>query len=37
LFSCDEAGDVYEETVADWTAKLSSVIEGYNPKDYCKW
>jgi hypothetical protein len=29
----DKAGDVCEETVADQTAKLSSIAEGYDPKN----
>jgi hypothetical protein len=34
---CGEAADGCEETVAEWVAKLSSVLDGYYPKDTCKW
>jgi hypothetical protein len=30
---CGESGDVCGETVADWVAKLPSVMDGYEPKD----
>jgi hypothetical protein len=29
---CGEAGDVCEETAADWTAKLTSLMGGYDQK-----
>jgi hypothetical protein len=30
---CVESGDVCGETVADWVAKLPSIMDGYKPKD----
>jgi len=30
---CGKAASVCEETVADWIAKLPSVINGYDSKD----
>jgi hypothetical protein len=30
---CDESGDVCGETVADWVAKLPSIMDGYESKD----
>jgi hypothetical protein len=30
---CGESEDVCGETVADWVAKLPSIMDGYEPKD----
>jgi hypothetical protein len=30
---CGESGDVCGETVADWVARLPSIMDGYEPKD----